>query len=52
MSNKLRLKQMAFIEDVLDALTLFFLSVTVDELVAAVITRHNNNGMVTGENGI
>jgi hypothetical protein len=43
---------LAFIENVLFALALFFLRVTVDELVAAVVTRHHNNEMVPDENGI
>jgi hypothetical protein len=42
----------AFIESVLFSLVLFFLRVTVDELVAAVVTRHHNNEIVPGENGI
>jgi hypothetical protein len=42
----------AFIDIVLFALAPFFLSVTVDELVAAVVTRHHNNEMVPAENGI
>ena len=43
---------MAFIEIVLFAFVLFFLRVTVDELVAVVIARHHNNEMIPGENGI
>jgi len=43
---------LAFIENVLVALALFFLRVTVEELVAAVVTRHHNNEMFPGENGI
>jgi hypothetical protein len=43
---------LAFIENALVALALFFLSVTVDELVAAVVTRHHNSEMVPGVNGI
>ena len=43
---------MALIENVLDALALFFLRVTVDELVVAVVTRHHNSEIVPGENGI
>ena len=34
------------------ALVLFFLRVTVDKLVAAVVTRHPNNEIVPGENCI
>ena len=42
---------LAFIDIVLDAFVPFFLRVTVDELVAAVVTRHHNNEMVPDENG-
>jgi hypothetical protein len=40
------------LENLLDALALFFLRVTVDEVVAAVVTRHHNSEMVPGKNGI
>ena len=43
---------LAFIDIVLFALAPFFLMVAVDELVAAVVTRHHNNEMVPHENGI
>jgi hypothetical protein len=43
---------LAFIENVLFALALFFLMVTVDELAAAVVTRYHNNVIVPVENGI